>query len=112
MGANMRDDFMSVADGRSEDVSPKAWRPIGPQEQTLTAAQIVGLFEAKTGHRLDPTNAGQAAKRLGLDVIEVEIPVPGREHVMTRKHRYGVNDLPEIFAQLQALVDRRSRWPS
>lgn len=84
------------------------FRAIASNEETLSATEIVERFEALTGHSLHPTNAGNAAKTLGLDYIEVEpVDTPA---AWGMQKRYSVLDLRLIFERLQALADNRAKY--
>ena len=75
-------------------------------EPCLTAEEIVGRFAAVTGHVLHPTNAGNAAKALGLDYVEGPVdPAWGKG-----RRSYAEVDLPLIFERLQELADRRAKY--
>lgn len=81
-------------------------RKIVPGEACLTAEEIVERFMVATGHSLHPTNAGNAAKALGLDYIEGPIdPAWGKG-----RRSYSELDLPLIFERLQVLADRRAKY--
>ena len=81
-------------------------RRIEPGEVCLTAEEIVAKFAELTGHLLHPTNAGNAAKALGLDYIEGPVdPAWGKG-----RRTYAELDLPLIFERLQQLADRRAKY--
>lgn len=84
------------------------FRAMTSHEETLSAAEIVERFEALTGCSLHPTNAGNAAKALGLDYIEVTQMDP----LVVRKvqKRYSVLDIDLIFERLRVLVDSRAKY--
>lgn len=84
-------------------------RFIAPGEACLSATAIVEQFAAQTGHVLHATNAGQAAKALGLDYIEVDVEPTADAPWAGTERQYAVLDVPLIIEQLQALVDRRVR---
>ncbi|QJP95225.1 MULTISPECIES: hypothetical protein [Pseudomonas] len=85
-----------------------AFRSIKSHEETLSATEIVERFEAVTGCSLHPTNAGNAAKVLGLDYIEVKQEVTSG--VWTVQKRYSILDIDFIFERLKALADNRARY--
>ncbi|MBT9263280.1 hypothetical protein KKQ10_00175 [Pseudomonas sp. MG-9] len=84
------------------------FRAITSHEETLSAAEIVEHFEALTGCPLHPTNAGNAAKALGLDYIEVT----HEDTSVVRKvqKRYSVLDIDLIFERLRVLADSRAKY--
>ncbi|MFY1664393.1 hypothetical protein [Pseudomonas sp. Pseu.R1] len=83
-------------------------KAIGPNEETLSATEIVERYRALYGHALHPTNAGNAARALGLDYIEV----PNDEMAQYGKmqKRYAAEDLDLIFKRLDVLVASRSKY--
>ncbi len=81
-------------------------RNIQPDETCVTAEEIVNRFAVETGHVLHPTNAGNAAKALGLDYVET----PVVDAWGKGRKRYAETDLPLIFERLQALADERAKW--
>lgn len=84
------------------------FRAIEPHEETLSATEFIKRFEALSRHYLHPTNAGNAAKALGLDFIEVQ---PEDTSVArTVEKRYSVLDIDLIFKRLQVLVNNRARY--
>jgi hypothetical protein len=85
-------------------------RFIAPGEECLSASAIVERFAAETGHALHATNAGQAAKELDLDYIEVDAEPPPGAPWADKERRYAVLDVPLIMAKLRTLVDRRARY--
>lgn len=87
-------------------------RAIAPGEHCISATDIVVRFEQQTGHALHATNAGKAAKELDLDYIEVEVEANPATPWVTTERRYAVLDLPLIFGKLQALADRRAKYPN
>jgi len=84
------------------------FRAITSHEETLSATEIVERFEALTGCPLHPTNAGKAAKVLGLDYIEVK--QEDTSGVGMVQKRYSILDIDLIFERLQALADKRARY--
>lgn len=60
------------------------------------------------GHALHATNAGNAAKALGLDYIE--IPNEDTSQPWKTQKRYAVADLPQIFDRLKALAASRAKY--
>ena len=81
-------------------------RHIQPHETCLTAEEIVNRFAKQTGHVLHPTNAGSAAKALGLDYIETPVvDAWGKSRKL-----YAEADVPLIFERLKALADERAKW--
>lgn len=85
-------------------------RKIGPGEECISAAEIVTRFARERGPELHATNAGNAAKALGLDYIEVEVDRPAATTWSKSERRYSLLDLPLIFEKLQKLADRRARF--
>ena len=81
-------------------------RRIQPGETCLTAEEIVNRFAELTGHVLLPTNAGNAAKALGLDYIETPVVAAWGKG----RRLYAEADLPRIFGRLQVLADERAKW--
>jgi hypothetical protein len=84
------------------------FRAIASHEETLSATEIVERFEALSGHSLHPTNAGNAAKALRLDYIEVQ--PEDASAVWKLEKRYSVLDIPLIFERLHALVANRAKY--
>lgn len=85
-------------------------RNIAPGEECLSATEIVARFKTERGVALHATNAGNAAKVLGLDYIEVEVEGPAGTTWTKSERRYSVVDLPLIFEKLQDLADRRAKY--
>lgn len=85
-------------------------RWIAQNEKCLTAAEIAAQFKQVTGNDLHPTNVGNAAKKLGLDYIEVDDPDALDPAWGATRKLYAELDVPEIFRLLQELVDRRSQF--
>jgi hypothetical protein len=85
-------------------------RKILSGEECISAADIVSRFARERGPELHSTNAGNAAKALGLDYIEVEVDRPAGTTWSKAERRYSVLDLPLIFAKLQELADRRANF--
>lgn len=85
-------------------------RFIASGEECLSATDIVAQFAQQTGHEVHATNAGNAAKMLGLDYIEVDVDPPPGVTWQKPERRYAVLDLPLIFERLQVLVDRRAQF--
>ncbi|MDP2761277.1 MAG: hypothetical protein Q8O64_12930 [Sideroxyarcus sp.] len=84
-------------------------RAIQPGEECFSATEIAQRFENLYGVNLHPTNVGNAAKRLDLDYIEVEIDSSESKWV-TKQRRYGKEDIPAIFTILSELVERRAEF--
>ncbi len=85
-------------------------RNIAPGEECLSATEIVARFKNERGLALHATNAGNAAKVLGLDYVEVEVEGPAGTIWTKRERRYSIIDLPLIFEKLQDLADRRAKY--
>lgn len=80
-------------------------------ETCLSATEIVQKFALERGSVLHATNAGNAARRLGLDYVEVDIEPPaGVSWTPKPERRYAELDLPAIFVELQKLADERAKW--
>lgn len=85
-------------------------RRIKTHEICLSAAEIAERFKAASGIELHPTNVGNAAKKLDLDYIEVEVePTLGQTWSKPQK-QYSELDMPAIFGELLELADRRSKY--
>jgi len=81
---------------------------ISPNEETLSATEIVERYSALYGHALHPTNAGNAARALGLDYIEV--PNDEMSQYGKMQKRYAAADLDLIFKRLNVLVASRAKY--
>jgi len=77
-------------------------RAIGPNEHCLSATEIADRFTEIYCVEIHPTNVGNAAKKLDIDYIEVEVESGSRWTTIQR--RYGEEDIPAIFAILSELV--------
>lgn len=75
-------------------------------EQRFTAQEIAKMFEKTHEVDLHPTNVGQIAKRLGLDYLEESVLIDG--FYRNRRRKYGIGDLPVIFAELEKIKNRRA----
>jgi len=85
-------------------------RYIASNEVCFSAAEIAEKFKETSGIELHPTNVGNAAKKLGLDYIEVEVePVPGQTWSKPQK-RYSELDMPAIFVELRELANNRAKY--
>lgn len=88
-------------------------RRIEPNENVLTASQILAKYieERKPPVPLHPTLVGQIAKMLDLDYVEDHsdpITVTTSFGVIQKPSRkYGVHDMPAIFAELDKKVESR-----
>lgn len=85
-------------------------RKIAPGENCVSATEIVARFAAERGVALHATNAGSAAKALGLDFVEIEVERPAGTTWAKNERRYSVVDLPLIFEKLQELADSRAKY--
>lgn len=85
-------------------------RKIAPNEKCLTAAEIATQFKQISGHELHPTNVGNAAKKLGLDYIEVDDPDALDPAWGVKRKLYAEADMPGIFRLLYELADRRASF--
>jgi signal recognition particle subunit SEC65 len=84
-------------------------RAIQPSEECFSATEIAQRFEDLYGVNLHSTNVGNAAKRLGLDYLEVEIDSPDNKWAK-KQRRYGKEDIPAIFSILSELAERRAEF--
>lgn len=85
-------------------------RHIGMNENCLSAAEIAERFKEISGIELHPTNVGNAAKKLGLDYIEVEVePAPGQTWSKSQK-KYSELDMPAILVELRELSNSRAKY--
>lgn len=85
-------------------------RKIAPGEECLSATEIVARFATERGVALHATNAGNAAKALGLDFVEVEVEPPAGTTWRKNERRYSVLDMPLIFEKLEELAARRAQY--
>ncbi|NHZ99113.1 hypothetical protein [Massilia sp. CCM 8734] len=85
-------------------------RKILPNEECISAAEIVARFASATGFALHATNAGNAAKALGLDFVEVDVERPVEAKWSKKERRYSVIDMPLIFKSLNELAASRARY--
>lgn len=73
-------------------------------EGTLSSTDIVAWFLKKHGYLFDPTNVGMAAKKLGLDYVQIDTGG------LYKQKRYGEKDLPSIEEVLVEKMKDRQRY--